>query len=331
MKLNPDSTPTSSPQSLKELIQLSARELGFDHLGFARAQPLTQPTERLEQWLARGHHASMGWLETRRKERMNIHEYFPGARTMISLTMNYYTGTTRERINQTEGKVKISNYAWGDDYHRLIKQKLMTLKRRILDHDPSLTILTCVDTSPVMEKAWAEQAGLGWIGKHTNLITRDRGSWLFLAELILNIDLEPDRPFTSDLCGTCTACIDACPTQALTEYELDARKCISYLTIEHRGPLPEDLSDRFQGWIYGCDICQEVCPWNHKFSQPSPEPAFQPREALSSWTVIDWQQLDKQQFTGLFRHSAIKRTKFEGLKRNIQVAFPKKEPINNDE
>ena len=180
-----------------------------------------------------------------------------------------------------------------------------------------VTGVVCTDTSPVMDKVWAQRAGLGWLGKHTNLITRDHGSWLFLGELILDIELDYDAAFNDDLCGSCTACIDACPTQALDEYQIDAGKCISYLTIEHRGKLPENQND-LQGWIYGCDICQEVCPWNEKFSETSVLPEFQPRQEILNWTNEDWQNLDEEQFRKLFKGSAVKRTKYVGLKRNIE-------------
>jgi len=177
-----------------------------------------------------------------------------------------------------------------------------------------------VDTSPIMEKDWAQKAGLGWIGKHTNLITRDYGSWIFLGELLLDVELEYDNPFDDDLCGTCTACLDACPTDAFPEpYVLDSNKCISYLTIEHRGDLPTELEDKLSGWIYGCDICQEVCPWNQKFSQVTDEVTFQPRSDINERSLADWKKLTEEDFRVLFKKSAVKRTKYSGLKRNISL------------
>ena len=258
----------------------------------------------------------MHWMEKRYAERGNIHNYYPEAKSVISVAINYFTGTALNQKNIG----KISNYAWGDDYHDLIKPRLHQLLKEIKSIDPNINGIACVDTSPIMEKDWAQQAGIGWIGKHTNLITRDYGSWLFLGELLIDIELSYDKPFIEDLCGTCTACLDACPTDAFPEpYVLDSSKCISYLTIEHRGDLPIDMENKLSGWIYGCDICQEVCPWNIKFSQISKESTFQPRSNLQERSITEWQQLTEEEFRILFNKSAIKRTKYEGLKRNIDT------------
>jgi epoxyqueuosine reductase len=256
----------------------------------------------------------MEWIVKRKDERGNIHTYFPEAKSVISVGLNYYIGKDQSHI---QSDFQISNYAWGDDYHDVIKKRLFQLLRWIKEFQPEVKGIVCTDTSPVMDKVWAQRAGLGWLGKHTNLITRDHGSWLFLGELILDIDLDYDSPVDDDLCGSCTACIDACPTQALDEYQIDAGKCISYLTIEHRGDLPADQNN-LHGWIYGCDICQDVCPWNEKFSENSEIPEFQAREEILSWTNKDWQELDEDGFRKLFKGSAVKRTKFVGLKRNIE-------------
>ena len=228
--------------------------------------------------------------------------------------MNYYVGKDQTDL---ESDLKFSNYAWGDDYHDILKSGLFKLLSWIKENEPDVKGVVCVDTAPVMDKVWAQRAGLGWQGKHTNLISRDYGSWLFLGELILDVDLEQDSPFTEDLCGTCTACIDACPTHALDEYQINAGKCISYLTIEHRGSFPEDQKD-LNGWIYGCDICQEVCPWNERFSQLSHERSFLPRKEIKDYNNDNWVAIDEDAYRKLFKGSSAKRTKFVGLKRNIE-------------
>ena len=259
----------------------------------------------------------MGWMQTRSEERTNIYTYFPEAKSVISLAMNYFTGNANNDIMG-----KISNYAWGDDYHETIKPRLNSLLNSIISKQSDAVGIVCVDTSPVMEKAWAQKGGLGWIGKHTNLITRDYGSWIFLGEIVINLELEYDMPFIEDLCGSCTACLDACPTNAFPEpYVLDSSKCISYLTIEHRGDLPVEMENELSGWIYGCDICQEVCPWNIKFHQISKEITFHPREKLQKQSMTEWNQLTQEKFSALFKNSAVKRTKFKGLKRNIDAVI----------
>ena len=249
----------------------------------------------------------------RKDERGNIHKYFPEARSVIAVGMNYYTGKNQDDLRSD---YKFSNYAWGDDYHTVLKKQLYQLLNWIKENNSKVKGVVCVDTSPVMDKVWAQRGGLGWIGKHTNLISRDLGSWLFLGELILDLELDYDAPFEEDLCGTCLACIESCPTQALDEYKIDAGKCISYLTIEHRGELPESQSD-LHGWIYGCDVCQEVCPWNEKFAIETKTGEFQPRKEIIEFISEDWDSLDEDSFKRIFKDSAVKRTKYVGLKRNI--------------
>jgi epoxyqueuosine reductase len=283
-------------------------------VGIAKAEPTPKEKTDLESWLMQDHHATMEWIVKRKKERGDIQTYFPEAKSVISIGLNYFVGKDQSNIHSD---YKLSNYAWGDDYHDVIKKRLFQLLGWIKETHHDVKGIVCTDTSPVMDKVWAQRAGLGWLGKHTNLITRDHGSWLFLGELILDIELDYDASFNDDLCGSCTACIDACPTQALDEYQIDAGKCISYLTIEHRGKLPENQND-LQGWIYGCDICQDVCPWNEKFSETANIPEFQPRQEILNWTNEDWQNLDEEQFRKLFKGSAVKRTKYVGLKRNIE-------------
>ena len=297
-----------------ESIKKKAQELGFQKVGIARADPTPKEKNDLETWLDQGRHATMGWMEKRKDERGNIHTYFPEAKSIISVGMNYHVGKGQNDINSD---LKFSTYAWGDDYHDVLKKRIFQLLKWIKESQTEIKGIVCVDTSPVMDKVWAQRAGLGWIGKHTNLISRDQGSWLFLGELILNMELEYDAPFVEDLCGSCTVCIDSCPTQALEDYRIDAGKCISYLTIEHRGELPEAEND-LHGWIYGCDICQEVCPWNQKFARESDRSEFQPRQEILDRTKEDWKKLTEKKFREIFKGSAVKRTKFAGLKRNIK-------------
>lgn len=294
-------------------IKKKAEELGFQKVGIARAEKTPQEKSDLDSWLMQGNHASMAWMMNRKDERGNIHKYFPEARSVIAVGMNYYTGNDQEDLRSD---YKFSNYAWGDDYHTVLKKQLYQLLKWIKENNSKVKGVVCVDTSPVMDKVWAQRGGLGWIGKHTNLISRDLGSWLFLGELILDLELEYDAPFEEDLCGTCLACIESCPTQALDEYKIDAGKCISYLTIEHRGELPESQSD-LHGWIYGCDVCQEVCPWNEKFAIETKTGEFQPRKEIVEFISEDWDSLDEDSFKRIFKDSAVKRTKYVGLKRNI--------------
>jgi len=294
-------------------IKKKAEELGFQKVGIAKAEKTPQEKSDLDSWLMQGNHASMAWMMNRKDERGNIHKYFPEARSVIAVGMNYYTGNDQEDLRSD---YKFSNYAWGDDYHTVLKKQLYQLLKWIKENNSKVKGVVCVDTSPVMDKVWAQRGGLGWIGKHTNLISRDLGSWLFLGELILDLDLDYDAPFEEDLCGTCLACIESCPTQALDEYKIDAGKCISYLTIEHRGELPESQSD-LHGWIYGCDVCQEVCPWNEKFAIETKTGEFQPRKEIVEFISEDWDSLDEDSFKRIFKDSAVKRTKYVGLKRNI--------------
>ena len=298
-----------SPEYIKE----KAYELGFHKVGITNATQTKKEQKNLEAWLLQKKHGEMKWMEKRKSERGDIFNYFPEAKTVLSLGFNYYVGKDQSDL---KSNYKFSNYAWGEDYHSVIKTKLFSLLDIITKKSPEVKGLVCVDTAPIMEKVWAQRAGLGWQGKHTNLISTDYGSWLFLGEIILDIDLAIDEPFSKDLCGSCTACIDACPTQALDEYILDSSKCISYLTIEHRGDFPEG-EDNLNGWIYGCDICQEVCPWNISFSKTSEESYFKPREKIVNNTNQDWENLSQLDFSTIFKKSAVKRTKFSGLKRNI--------------
>ena len=305
-----------SPVELSPKIKKIALELGFSKIGITPAKYHSQDDEYLQSWIDKGRHATMDWVVRRKDERANIFKYYPQAKSVIVVGLNYYTGLSPKE----DGIARFSNYAWGDDYHDLIKKKLYQLLGQLKSIDESLDGIACVDTSPVTEKAWAQRAGLGWIGKHTNLLTRDYSSWLFLGVLIVNQELNYDKPYVDDMCGSCTACIDECPTDALVDaYQLDANKCISYLTIEHRGDIPVEFHDKLNNWIYGCDICQEVCPWSQKFSQVTKDPAFQPRSNINKRSIDEWKKLTEEDFRVLFKKSAVKRTKYSGLKRNITL------------
>ena len=302
-------------ESLANCIKAKSYDLGFQKVGITKAVAISEEKEKLETWLSRGHHGTMSWLAERKHERGDIFTYFPDVKSVISLGMNYYTGYGQDELNSEN---KFSNYAWGEDYHDILKSRLYKLLNWLKIEIPDLNGIACVDTSPVMDKVWAQRAGLGWQGKHTNLITKDFGSWLFLGELLVDVELDYDELFSEDLCGSCTSCIDACPTQALGEYEIYSEKCISYLTIEHRGDFPDNRSE-LHNWIYGCDICQEVCPWNEKFSQVTIQNYFYPKKEILYWTNEDWERIDEESFRKLFKGSAVKRTKYSGLSRNINA------------
>ncbi len=304
--------------SLTEKIKNKALILGFDLVGIASVDLTENAKNYLYDWLEIGHHASMKWMEKRKEERGNILKYYPDAKSVISLGVNYYANENQSDMNS---KYQFSNYAWGEDYHLVLKERLHVFLNWITNNFSDIKGIACVDTSPVMEKVWAQRAGLGWQGKHTNLINRNFGSWVFLGEIILNFKLDYDKPFSEDLCGTCTSCIDACPTQAITPYKLESEKCISYLTIEHRGSFPIN-QDELHGWIYGCDICQEVCPWNEKFSKETSFKEFHPRKNIKEKSDAEWENLSESEFKTTFKKSAVKRTKFVGLKRNIEANSP---------
>ncbi len=295
--------------SLQEIIIEKSKELGFNLIGFA---PAVGINKKIDKWIDSEFHASMNWMKTSLDQRRNILKYFPKAKTVISFGYNYYTGN-----NRNSNDYKISNYAWGNDYHIILKEKLYEIIKIINIYNKDYDYRVCVDTSPIMEKHWAQKAGLGWIGKHTNLINSKIGSWFFLSEIIIDFELKYDKPFMYDLCGSCTKCIDACPTGAIDNYILDSNKCISYLTIEHRDSIPNSFSGDFDNWIYGCDICQEVCPWNIKYEKKSDDPNFMKRIEIENKNKIDWENLSLEEYQKTFKKSAIKRTKYSGITRNI--------------
>ncbi len=295
-------------------IKQEGGRLGFAAVGIARAETLDEEGRRLQQWLSRGFHGSMAWMEQAPERRIDPRQVLQGARTVISVAVNYYTP---EPHPAARGAAKISRYAWGDDYHAILEERIRKFEDFIRSREPGVRTRGYVDTGPVMDKAWAARTGLGWIGKHTNLITRSHGSWVFLGTILTTLDCRSDEP-VADMCGTCTACLDACPTQAFPEaYVLDARRCISYLTIEHRGEVDAELRHRYDGWIYGCDVCQDVCPWN-RFSQLSAEEAFRPRPGLVEPDLEELSGLSQEEFSRRFSGSAIKRAKSDGLKRTIR-------------
>tara|TARA_Y100000814_G_scaffold217341_1_gene161833 strand:- start:1018 stop:1950 length:933 start_codon:yes stop_codon:yes gene_type:complete len=303
--------------NLTSVIKKKSFELGFDLFGVSSPHIDLDNSNILDEWLDNGYHATMHWIEKRKEERKNIFKYFPEVKSVISFGYNYYTGE-----NELDSKkYKISNYSWGEDYHLIIKKKLYQIIDLIQNNKNSdFKYRVCVDTSPILEKNWAQKSGLGWIGKHTNLINDKIGSWFFLAEILVDFELEFNKPFSKDLCGTCTRCIEACPTDAIfEEYKLDANKCISYLTIEHRDDFSNEFDLDLSGWIYGCDICQQVCPWNEKFSINTTDLNFEKRENIQKMSNKDWNNLKEMDFKRIFKKSAIKRTKFSGLKRNIKA------------
>lgn len=298
-------------------IKNRASELGFVKCGIVAAERLDHTDVRLREWLERGFDGEMRWMARDPEKRSDPHSVFPDARSVIVLAMNYFT--PHEHADASD-KGKISRYAWGDDYHDLLRERMRDLLEWIKSQAPGSNGRVCVDTAPVMEKAWAVRAGLGWIGKHSNLITRDFGSWVFLGEIFVDIELEYDDAIVEDHCGTCTACLDACPTDAIVEpYVVDSRKCISYATIELRDEtLPDEIASNLNGWLYGCDICQDVCPWN-RFEKPTSEGSFEPRKNESSLSLNEVAAMDHAEYVERFRGSAMKRTKLSGLKRNAEA------------
>lgn len=299
---------------LTALVKQFAKELGFQYTGISKAGPLDEEARKLEQWLQQGYHGKMVWMENHFDKRIDPTKLVDGAKTVVTFLFNYHNPAQAA----DKDSPKISQYAFGEDYHFVLKDKLRTLLHRVEDEWGEVDGRIFVDSAPVLEKAWAVRSGVGWQGKHTNLITRHNGSYFFLAEWITALEMEPDGPI-KDYCGSCTKCIDACPTDAIVApYTLDASKCISYLTIELRDSLlPTDMAGKMENWTFGCDICQEVCPWN-RFAQPHQEKRLQPTAGLLDMTRKDWEELTQDVFTQLFRHSAVKRTKLSGLQRNIQ-------------
>lgn len=304
-------------RSFSEKIKLKASEVGFSKVGIVAPDLLLTETDRLNEWLGRGFHGEMGWMERETEKRGDPRILYPETKSIAVVALNYFT-PHQHQSDTNAGK--ISRYAWGDDYHDVVREKLTELLSWIKSEDESVEGKICVDTAPMMDKAWAVRAGLGWLGKHSNVITKEIGSWVFIGSLLLNIELDYDSDVVEDHCGTCTACLDACPTNAIVEpYVVDSLKCISYATIELRDEsLPADIIDNLEGWIYGCDICQDVCPWN-RFEQETDETRFEPRNGETSLNLDSLAAMDHDEYVTRFRRSAIKRTKLTGLKRNAEA------------
>ncbi len=295
-----------------EFIKSEAKRLGFLSCGISKAEFLEEEAPRLETWLTNNAHGEMRYMENHFDKRLDPTKLVEGSKSVVSLLLNYFPS----EIQNTES-YKLSKYAFGTDYHFVIKDKLKQLLHSIQDEIGDVHGRAFVDSAPVLDKAWAAKSGLGWIGKHSNLLTQQVGSFYFIAELIIDLDLEYDH-IVSDHCGTCRACIDACPTQAITEpYVVDGSKCISYFTIELKDNIPSEFKGQFDDWMFGCDVCQDVCPWN-RFSKAHSEPLFNPHPELLSMSKKDWEEITKETFNKVFKNSAVKRTKFEGLKRNIR-------------
>jgi epoxyqueuosine reductase len=300
-------------KSLSESIKNKAAELGFFSCGISQAGNLEEDTVRLRQWLEIGYHSGMAYMANHFEKRIDPRKLAENAKSVISILYNY---APKQRIPENDN-YKISSYAYGSDYHFVLKRKLRQLIAFIKEQAGDISARAFVDSAPVLERAWAVRSGLGWIGKNTMLITKEQGSYFFIGEIITGLELEYDGRTVANYCGGCTRCIDACPTDALTPYELDANKCISNLTIENKSDhIPDEYKGKFDNWIFGCDICQQVCPWN-RLSEPHHEPEFDPSEDLLKMNKSGWENLEEKQFNEVFKSSPLKRAKFKGIKRNI--------------
>lgn len=301
-----------APSRYTAIIKQEAKRLGFDFCGISKAEFLEEEAPRLENWLKQGRHGKMEYMENYFDKRLDPRLLVEGARSVVSLLYNYYPEQT-----QNPEAPRISKYAYGFDYHEVIKEKLKEFLNTLKEQIGDVNGRAFVDSAPVLDKAWAKKAGLGWIGKNANLINKQQGSFFFIAELIIDLDLEYDGPM-ADYCGTCTRCIDACPTQAIVEpFVVDGSKCISYFTIELKEAIPEDFKNKFDNWAFGCDVCQDVCPWN-RFSVPHQEPQFINQTGLLNYSTQEWNEITEEVFSKVFKHSAVKRTKYKGLKRNLE-------------
>jgi len=290
-----------------------AHELGFEIVGFSRAEKLTTETEHLKEWLSKNYQSGMKYMEGKGDKREDVSKILPEAKSVISLGINYYTDSIHEN---RDGFGKVSRYAWGKDYHFIVWEKLDQFIEKCKTIDNNFEAKSYIDTGPVMDKAWAVRSGIGWMGKHTNVISREIGSWFFIANIITNAEFDYKEPI-ADFCGSCTTCIDACPTDAIVdEYIVDSNKCISYLTIENKGEISEEFKGKFDNWIFGCDICQDVCPWNQKFPKLTGEKEFFPRE--KELNIIEIDNMNNNQFKKKFGDSPISRARLKGLKRNAK-------------
>ncbi len=298
-----------------EIVIQKAKEIGFDLVGFAKADELKEEIDKLETWLSNGFQAGMSYMERNVEKRKNVKNILPNSKSVISLGLNYYT---KKIFSNKNNLGKVSRYAWGVDYHLIIWEKLSLLEKELKEIDPLFESMSYVDTGPVMDKSWAVKAGLGWLGKHTNVINKNYGSWIFLSTILTNYEFKYSTQII-DHCGTCTACIDACPTDAIVQdYIVDANKCISYLTIENKNEIPAEFKNKFENWIFGCDICQDVCPWNSKFSTVTQIEDFFPSTGNGQLNLDEIINMNEEEFKIRFERSPIKRTKLSGLKRNAK-------------
>lgn len=304
---------SGTKQKVTQLIKSKAAELGFTFCGVAKAEFLEEEAPKLEAWLKRGYQGKMGYLENHFDKRLDPTLLVPGAKSVVSLVYNYYP---KKNLVQDD-QLKIAKYAYGEDYHFVVKDKLKQLMHSIVEVAGEVEGRAFVDSAPVMERAWAQRSGLGWIGKNSLLLNRQMGSFFFLAELVIDLELEYDGP-VKDYCGTCTACMDACPTDAIpSPYVVDGSKCISYFTIELKEEIPTEVKGKFENWIFGCDICQDVCPWN-RFATPHQESRFEPHPDLDKMRTEDWEEITEEVFRKIFKKSAVKRAGYKGLTRNIK-------------
>ncbi len=298
-----------------QLLKATAKRLGFDFCGLAKAEFLAEEAPKLEEWLRRDYQGQMGYLANHFDKRLDPRKLVEGAKTVVSLVYNYYP---EQVLPEGSEDIKLAKYAYGKDYHEVIQKKLQEFLTGLHDEVGEINGRSFVDSAPILERQWAQRAGLGWIGKNSLLLNRRLGSFFFLAELVIDLEATPDLPITKDYCGTCTACMDACPTEAIVAPGVvDASRCISYLTIELKDAIPSSFAGKMDNWVFGCDVCQDVCPWN-RFSKPNQEPAFTPSSDLATFTSKGWKELTEETFKKVFSGSAVNRTKFKGIKRNLE-------------
>lgn len=304
----------SLQEKYSQIIKTQAKNLGFDFCGIAKAGFLKEEAPKLEAWLNQNYQGEMAYMANHFDKRLDPTKLVEGAKTVVSLGYNYFP---KKELFQEDKAYKIAKYAYGQDYHHVIKDKLKVLLENLRQEIGEIGGRAFVDSAPVMERQWAQKSGLGWLGKNSLLLNKEMGSFFFLAELVIDLEVTPDPPMVKDYCGTCTKCIDACPTEAIVQPGVvDGSKCISYLTIELKENIPAAFNGKMENWVFGCDICQDVCPWN-RFSKPHQEPLFDPKPELEEMTNRDWEEITQETFSKVFSKSAVKRTKFNGFLRNI--------------
>jgi epoxyqueuosine reductase len=306
--------PMKLQEKYSQIIKTQAKNLGFDFCGIAKAGFLEEEAPKLEAWLNQNYQGEMAYMANHFDKRLDPTKLVEGAKTVVSLVYNYFP---KKELFQENEVYKIAKYAYGQDYHHVIKDKLKVLLENLQIEIGEIGGRAFVDSAPVMERQWAQKSGLGWLGKNSLLLNKEMGSFFFLAELVIDLEVAPDPPMLKDYCGTCTKCIDACPTDAIVQPGVvDGSKCISYLTIELKENIPAAFNGKMENWVFGCDICQDVCPWN-RFSKPHQEPLFDPKPELEEMTNRDWEEITQETFSKVFSKSAVKRTKFNGFLRNI--------------